>query len=431
MWRVKAFIKKNKNKNRERGAIVAEATIALTAFVFAIYTVLSIVDICYVQAKMGIALNSAAKEMSQYAYLYETFNLSEYMSGTGGKSSEMMDSFSEVLNKISKGTSNFSSDISSMFAQGAGKAEDDSAAEYIKNGVGMALAKQCVKKNLVSYEGDTPEAFLKRCRVKGGLSGLNFLNTTFLTDEDQSEISIIVSYKVEVVRLLDFDYTFNFIQRADTKAWGKGVSLKNGATPSTKTIWDKGNLTRGNSIISSEKKNYSYTSSANDFHAYDSSKNQFVRIRSIDTFDDTYVNNPDEIENAIKQTYSTLKKGVNNLDTDITVKDSTGKDTTLKSDKSTRKYKVVVVVPDSSDMATVNTAVNNFKKKNPGVEVEVKTGYGDPSPKEETKSESESEKTKSKGTTESKGKTESKGTTETKGKTESKGTTESKGKTKG
>ena len=148
---------------------MAEATIALTAFIFAIYMILSIVDICYVQAKMGIALNSAAKEMSQYAYLYETFELSEYMSGTGGKSSEMMGSFAEVLNKISKGTSNFSSDISSMFAQGGTQAEGDSAAEYLKNGLGMALAKQCVKKNLVSYEGDTPEAFLKRCHVKDGL----------------------------------------------------------------------------------------------------------------------------------------------------------------------------------------------------------------------------------------------------------------------
>ena len=29
-------------------------------------------------------------------------------------------------------------------------------------------------------------------------------------------------------------------------------------------------------------------------------------------------------------------------------------------------------------MSTVNTAVSNFKAKNPGVDVEVKTGYGDP-----------------------------------------------------
>ena len=378
MQRIKAYIEKI--KNREQGAIVAEATIALTAFIFAIYMILSIVDICYVQAKMGIALNSAAKEMSQYAYLYETFELSEYMSGTGGKSSEMMGSFAEVLNKISKGTSNFSSDISSMFAQGGAQAEGDSAAEYLKNGLGMALAKQCVKKNLVSYEGDTPEAFLKRCHVKDGLSGLNFINTTFLTDANQSEISLIVSYKVQVVRLLGTEYTFNFVQRADTKAWGKGVSLKNGSTSNSasSSIWDASNLSRGNSIITSEKKKYSYTSSSYNFHAYDSSKNQFVRITSIDTFSKTYSGNASAIENAIKQSYSNLKDGVEDLDTNISVKNSSGKDTTVKSNKDTRTYKVVIVVPDSADMTTVNTAVSNFKAKNPGVDVEVKTGYGDP-----------------------------------------------------
>ena len=62
----------------------------------------------------------------------------------------------------------------------------------------------------------------------------------------------------------------------------------------------------------------------------------------------------------------------------IPVKNSSGSDATINSDKNTRTYKVVIVVPDSADMSTVNTAVSNFKAKNPGVDVEVKTGYGDP-----------------------------------------------------
>ena len=152
MKRIKNYLLSITSKKREKGAIVAEATIALTAYIFAIYMVLSIVSICFVQAKMGVALNAAAKEMSQYAFLYETLNLSKHMSGEGGKSSEIMDSFATVLNKISKGTSNFSSDISSMFAQGASQAQGDSAAEYIKNGVGMGLAQQLMKKNLVEFE---------------------------------------------------------------------------------------------------------------------------------------------------------------------------------------------------------------------------------------------------------------------------------------
>ena len=53
-------MKREERRKRERGAIVVEATIALTAYIFAIFTILSIVDICYIQAKMSIALDESA-----------------------------------------------------------------------------------------------------------------------------------------------------------------------------------------------------------------------------------------------------------------------------------------------------------------------------------------------------------------------------------
>ena len=59
----------------ERGAIVVEATISFTAFIFLLYIIYSIVDICYIQAKMSIALNSAATDISQYSYLYYKFGI--------------------------------------------------------------------------------------------------------------------------------------------------------------------------------------------------------------------------------------------------------------------------------------------------------------------------------------------------------------------
>ena len=94
MERIKHFL--NNKKKDENGAIIAEATVSLTAFMFAILIILWLINICYVQAKMAVALNSAAKEMSQYSYLYTALTLDEYMTGSGGKSSEIMDSFSEV-----------------------------------------------------------------------------------------------------------------------------------------------------------------------------------------------------------------------------------------------------------------------------------------------------------------------------------------------
>ena len=52
-------------KENENGAIVVEATISLSVFIFVIFTILSIVNICYIQAKMSTALDTAAREISQ------------------------------------------------------------------------------------------------------------------------------------------------------------------------------------------------------------------------------------------------------------------------------------------------------------------------------------------------------------------------------
>ena len=68
-----------KRIDRENGVVTVEATISLTAFMFAIITILTIVNIALVQAKIGIAINTTARELSQYSYLYSLtgFNKSE------------------------------------------------------------------------------------------------------------------------------------------------------------------------------------------------------------------------------------------------------------------------------------------------------------------------------------------------------------------
>ncbi len=393
MKKLKAFIERIKNE--EGGAVIVEATIALTTFVFAIYIILSIVDICYVQAKMGIALNSTAKEMSQYAYMYEVFGVSDMMDQKGGEhaSSNLMESFSGFLGKISNSTADFSEKISGVFDGASKQAASDDAAEYLSNTLGMGLAQILIQKNLCSYEGESADAFLRKLHVKDGFSGLNFLNTTFLTDPSHSKVSLIVHYEVEIVRLLDTSYTFKFIQKAETKAWTSGVSASSGGVTASQktTIWDTGWGTRGKAIVTSEKKNYTYTSTGDGFHAFDPKKNEFVKIRSIDTTTQTNQTSA-EIQKQLQQTYRTMEESVSKLGENIPLQKN-GKDTTAKSDPATRKYEVVLVVPDSSDMKVINQAITDFKKVYPGVEVTVKTGYGDPAPKETQPAETTPEAT--------------------------------------
>ena len=54
----------------EKGNITIEATIALTTFLFMFIMIYSLITICRAQAKIQVALDGTAKEISQYTYLY-------------------------------------------------------------------------------------------------------------------------------------------------------------------------------------------------------------------------------------------------------------------------------------------------------------------------------------------------------------------------
>ncbi len=51
---------------KENGSVTIEATISLSAFMFAIVTILTIVNVCIVQARMSYALNMNDVSIIQY-----------------------------------------------------------------------------------------------------------------------------------------------------------------------------------------------------------------------------------------------------------------------------------------------------------------------------------------------------------------------------
>ena len=87
-------------EKNEKGAIVVEATLSMTAFMFAILILLSIADIAYTQTRMAVALNAASKEMSQYCYLYYKFSLDKL----NAKLSEGTEEAEETVDGVGAGT---------------------------------------------------------------------------------------------------------------------------------------------------------------------------------------------------------------------------------------------------------------------------------------------------------------------------------------
>lgn len=407
-------------RNSERGAIVVEATISFTAFIFALVMVLMIVNMAYAQAKIGSALNYATKELSQYSYLYFKLGVDEMdanlSAGTEdakeqskktvdslvtftGKMTDATESaqeydFDGMLNSLESGATDVNTLYNSYkeqiskdpkgFAMSMGKLAVSETKETAKVYLAQLAAKALMEKNLKSAADEDPEGFLNRMHIvstagggeKKGLDALDF-GGSYMLPAGKNSIQLVCTYEIKVLKLLNIDYTFKITQCARTNAWGSGVS-----EIEPQSIWDLPDSTaRGKMIVANEKKNFPYESTGKKYDAYNNKngKNEFVTIFSIDNITyDTY-KTQSGVNDRVKKEFRAMYNSVKGMPEDITVTKN-GENVTQRSDPATRTYRLVIVVPDSGDQTMVKKAVENLKSLYPDVtiEYEIKTGYGDP-----------------------------------------------------
>lgn len=262
-------MKKLREVKSENGAIIVEAIIALTVYIFAVFTILSIVDICYTQARVSVALNSAAKDISKYSYLYYKFGLNNaemQLNETASESKsradatldgigDLMDAFTDIENADNledlqdgiNGVTDAGGALGDTAREAANALADDpkefmvgmaalAGQELVENGkaklIAQLMGRAFMEKNLIGFEGDTADAFLRRHNVKDGLDELDFTGSMFMHGGESDEILLVVTYDIHVIQLFDNDISFTIKQTAKTKAWGNGV---NNAVQSTET----------------------------------------------------------------------------------------------------------------------------------------------------------------------------------------------------
>lgn len=211
------------DEKSERGAIVIEATLSVTMFMFALLTVYSMFHVCLAQARIGAALNSTAKEISQYSYMYDLTGLNEKqanLAANGGAAESILgDNFSEVkdlygaFSGIARGATSIvsSPENAESFAYYALNAGID----QVKGSAAGELARMLMRKHF----GSEPDKLLKRLGVERGMSGLSFVKTRIFDSGEDSDILLDVRYQVTVVKLLNIDMKLNFELCAKTKAW--------------------------------------------------------------------------------------------------------------------------------------------------------------------------------------------------------------------
>lgn len=209
----------------ENGAIVVEATISLSVFMFAIVTILTIINICLVQARIGVAINLAAKDISQYTYIYALTGLNEKQKELASNSNKAVITVDDALGEMDN-MFDAVRGISTLFQEGMHDEELRSSmkslvlneiAEGVKSQAAGLAVKALVKDRLSTQEKDC-DSFLKRMGIQEGLDGIRFSDSVVCLN-GTDEIKIIAKYKVHVIRLLGNDIDIQFMQCAATKAW--------------------------------------------------------------------------------------------------------------------------------------------------------------------------------------------------------------------
>ena len=99
-------------KKHEKGAASIEATISLTIFIFVIWAVYMMINYSLVQARVSYAINTTAKEMSQYAYFYHVFGLDDFDSILAETKTQAVETFSN-FNELVSSTKDEVTEISS------------------------------------------------------------------------------------------------------------------------------------------------------------------------------------------------------------------------------------------------------------------------------------------------------------------------------
>lgn len=208
---------------KEQGTIIIEATLSLTFFMFAILTIYSMFHVCLAQARISAALNATAKEISQYAYVYDLTGLNEKQASIAANSGAAQTILSDDLSQVDDLYTAFSG-IATGAIDIIGNADNTESFLYyvlnqgidaVKGGITGELSRMLIRKHF----GNDPDKFLKGLGIEKGMSGLSFIKSRIFSSGKENDVVLDVRYQVTVVKLLDVDLKLNFELCAKTRAW--------------------------------------------------------------------------------------------------------------------------------------------------------------------------------------------------------------------
>ncbi len=261
--------------------MVVEAVMSFTIFLMVVLAVISLINIFILHNKIQFAMNSAAREMASYSYLYQVLGIraaEEQLDKDGGKYTEPIDNTAtqvvDTINKIQSFSTSAGQtveqlkelevspetvneayqsalqtwDAGQQLANSGAKSVQQitdlcsdpqsllagiiymgaSAASYeVKSAGAKAAAGVLVKK----YIGKDADNILKGYGIKDGTAGLDFSGSTMFCDNGKDDkrqmIDIIVQYDVDMGFLrFVVPKDVHVVQRVTVAGWLDGDGTK-------------------------------------------------------------------------------------------------------------------------------------------------------------------------------------------------------------
>ena len=248
----------DKKLNNQRGSATIEAAVGFTVFLFAIFTILGLVNFCRAQMLVSAAVDTAAKEMSQYAYFYNMSGLQKFDGKLKDNAAVGKNNINEIIGTVDSlyGSINGAIDqtiqektnVENMIAAGDVDLQTfenaitgiENSAEGVMLGIngvsnaiqdigndpllymrslvaligseGMEAAKRAVAVPLARafvskhFGENTNEANkkLESLGIEGGLDSMNFNLSNIFSDEKLQDIELVVIYKVKLFQVFDW-----------------------------------------------------------------------------------------------------------------------------------------------------------------------------------------------------------------------------------
>ena len=210
--------KKGKWKN-SKGSLTVEALLFLIPFIMAVCTIINAGRFIQAEVLIHHAATQTAKQISAYSYVLTKAKISEKMQRTNGKSEKFAADVENATSSI-EGLADAVGDMDSL-VEGVFSLAKSEGRKSLMTQIAGELTEENIKRSL-RLMTDDPDEFLSSIGIEGGLSGLDYSKSEWLTkgEEEKGNVRIVVEYTMKNVMFPNFDFgQYEFSQSASTLIW--------------------------------------------------------------------------------------------------------------------------------------------------------------------------------------------------------------------